>query len=258
MAKLKDLNIVELSAGETIHLKTPVSVTQEGLFTTTLPADALEKLNPYGVPVRKNRLGNPGYFEADTLAALENEIHKFVKECISRELVEDKLVIKYKIATVCAYVRDEDGETVPNGSWVKDHKAFEEKRASWIEGTASRNNRNYIPSFSVFAQVYHKKTYAYRSGLTITVYEEYKPPRFSRSDKAVDWLNSQVEGLKPDVDLKRALEWLPEVDATEENAVLFVSLIKLIWQANELFSRFMNPGALLEFLRNNKLQISLS
>ena len=40
MPKLKDLNILHIQDGERIQFRTPVNVTKEGLFTTTLPNEA--------------------------------------------------------------------------------------------------------------------------------------------------------------------------------------------------------------------------
>lgn len=260
MPKLKDLHILVTNENDKIDFTTPVSVTKDGIFTTTLPNHAYNELGTYGLAMRKNRIGNPGYFEAKTLEALEKELTDFAKECISRELVENILVIKYEINTQCYYIKDEDGETVPNGRWCKNHKAFDEGKAIWKEGNAVPPGRTCTPSFSAFARVYHKKTYQYQSGKKVINYERYDPAYNGRTTNPNDWINGLCnigahketglfgQSLK-DEDLAR----MPEVEATEENGRFFVTIFKMLFKMNELFSEFNQPGAVELFLKNNTL-----
>lgn len=253
MAKLTDINVVEFFDNDNIHFKTPVSVSKEGVFTTTLPESAVNLLKEYGLKMDSNRLGREGYFENKTLAGLENEIHEFVRDCISRTLIEDKLVIKYRIRTKAAYLVDVDGEIIPNGYWVKNHKDFEEQRVVWRDGNANSGMNRFTPSLSVFASVYHKKTYSYKSGKTVTLYEKYDTDSKGRSH--IDWLASQVN-LAPDdkmfgFTIERDIYPLPEIEATPEVADLFVKLVKFIDQANELFQGLNNPENILALLAAN-------
>lgn len=47
MGKLTDLQIYVLFDDQNISFKTPVSVTKEGVFTTTLPKEIVDKLLEY-------------------------------------------------------------------------------------------------------------------------------------------------------------------------------------------------------------------
>lgn len=258
MPKLKDLNIVVLYNDINVHFQTPINVTKEGLFTTTLPKDVIATLSEYGAEFTHNRAGNPGYFCSKELSKLESEIEAFVRDCISREVIEEKLVIKYQIKTRCSYIIDEDGEVVPNGGWVKDRSAFDENRVKWSNGTEYHGMDHYTPSLSVFAKIYKKTTYQYKSGKTLVKYEQYKTENTVRGGN-VDWLCGQIRvcpeggfrpyGMKADDMLNR----LPEVEATEENAGVFVQMIKLIDKANELFSKLANPELFLAFVKENSL-----
>lgn len=68
MGKLTDINIVARNDyGDKMEIITPVSVTKDGLFTTTLPEESVDKLLDYGVSMDKNRAGRTGYFSAKTL-----------------------------------------------------------------------------------------------------------------------------------------------------------------------------------------------
>lgn len=251
MAKLTDIDIREFLEDGPVGFKTPISVTKEGIFTTTLPKEAVELLDSYGVTLEKNRIGNPGYFEAKTLDELRRKLHDILKDAVSRELIEDKIVIKYEIRTTCNYVRDADGEAVPNGLWVKDHKNFDKDKAKWIEGTHKGTSIDKFPqSFSIWAMPYRKQRYAYKSGREYVIYERFRPKEDSRSDSLVDWLAAQVNTspYSSGISARFNPEHYPEVDATEENAQLFVTLIKFVWKANELFSQFIKPENILQYL----------
>ena len=257
MGKLTDLQICVLFDDQNISFKTPVSVTKEGIFTTTLPKDVIATLSEYGAEFAHNRAGNPGYFCSKELSKLESEIEAFVRDCVSREVIEEKLVIKYQIKTRCSYIIDEDGEVVPNGGWVKDRSAFDENRVKWSNGTEYYGMDYYTPSLSVFAKIYKKTTYQYKSGKTLMKYEQYKTENTVRGGN-VDWLCGQIRvcpegGFRPFGMTDNVLNRLPEVDATEENAEVFVQMIKFIDKANELFSKLAKPENLLAFVKQNTL-----
>ena len=262
MPKVTDLPIHVLRDDQCIQFSTPVNVTKEGVFTTTLPSDAVSKISEYGLELCRNRLGNIGYFEAKSLDELKKDIYKICEEALSRELIEDKLVIKYEIITSCTYCKDKDGELVPNGYWLKD-KDPGQLIDNWVHGTANLfGNMPHIPSISVFAQIFHKKTYQYQSGKTLTVLEPYRPKNNLKDKSPIDWIASLCNTAPSRIangyhacsekERKKYLESLPEVDATEHNAQFFVAMHQMIFKMNELFAGFANPSVLMEYLENNK------
>ena len=224
------------------------------MFTTTLPKEAAENLESYGPKLEVNRAGRSGFFSADTLEGLRRLIEKAVDEAISKKLVEDKLVIKYSVTTKCSYVLDTDGEIIPNGYWIKDPiERRKDYGANWREGNANQPTFGNLPTVSVFARVFHKKTYAYRSGKTIQKLEFYRPEVENGRGKAIDWINSLCNISSSDNIFfqKEDFTHAPEVDATEENAAMFVRLFKFIFQANELFKNLNNPEFFLEMVAKN-------
>lgn len=259
MAKLTDLRIVVLQDDEKIAFTTPVNVTKEGLFTTTLPPEARQAIAEYGLDLPKGRTGTPGYFSAKQLDELERTIRATVLDALSRECVEDRLVIKYEIQTAGSYVKDEDGELLPNGYYVKDHKAFEEGRATWQDGTITGFSMHGVtPCLTVWAKVYHKRRYVYKSGKEKTEMTLYEGKDRKSS---LDWLNSTVHDIPAALNAtlmtselkRRALEHLPEIEATEKNAAFFVTMYKLIFKANDLFKQFTDPKTLQAFLETNNI-----
>ena len=254
MAKLTDLHIVKLFDDDRIVFDTPVSVTKDGMFTTTLSKNVAEELESYGPKLEVNRAGRAGFFSADTLEGLRRKIEKAVDEAISKELVEDKLVIKYSVTTKCSYAIDTDGEIIPNGYWQKDPiQRMKDYGTDWRKGNSNDPFRGNLPSVSVFARVFHKKTYAYRSGKTIQQLEIYRPEIKNGRGGSIDWINSLCNISPSDNSFghKEDYTHTPEVDATEENAAMFVKLFKLIFQCNELFKDLNNPEYFLEVVAKN-------
>lgn len=267
MPKLKDLNILHIQGNERIQFHTPVNVTKEGLFTTTLPSEAYNAIGAYGMSLRNNRFGKPGYFEDKTLDGLQKQIDDLVREALSRTLVEDKTVIKYCVKTRAAYVVDDDGEIIPNGYWRKNRTPGEQFESNWREGNdnLSASPSGFTPSLSVYARPFQKKRYVYKSGKEYTEYTPYEPSKWSRGS-SVDWLASQVNIVPNDSfghfdsekERKRVLQNLPEIDATEENAAFFVKMVTFIDKANEMFGQLNDPEYVLALLAANKpLQLNI-
>lgn len=258
MPKLKDLRIFVLTDNERVDFTTPVSVSKDGIFSTTLPKEANEKLSAYGLAMSTNRIGNPGYFSAKTLEELDKDITSFAKECISRKLVDECLVIKYEINTRCNYIKDEDGELNPNGLWTKKLMSFEEGKARWRVGNDNPPQNKCTPSISVWAKVFNKKTYRYHSGKEIVKYEYYEPNTKRQERTSLDWINSLCNTSPSKETIFRTLLdddiiRMPEVDATQQNGQFFITMYQLIFKMNEMFHDFNQPGAVEYFLKNNSL-----
>ena len=256
MGKLTDLQIYVLFDDQNISFKTPVSVTKEGVFTTTLPKDIVDKLLEYDATLASNRVGTLGYFSAKRLEDLRPQIKEVIENAMSRKLIEDKLVIKYEIRTQCVYVVDADGEILPNGGWVKDREKWGEGKAGWREGTINMGNYyTFTPRLSIYANVFKKETYQFKNGRTIVKYSPYKIENTVPGGN-VDWLCGQIR-VKPEcinsMHDENVLKRLPEVDATEENAAVFVQMLKFMFKANEIFKNLAKPENLLAFVKQNTL-----
>lgn len=80
MAALTTLNITEKNANNSLSVTVKVNVTKEGVFTTTLSKEDVDKIHSYGIKLPTNRLGNEGYFNS---IALSEENNKMLKEILS-------------------------------------------------------------------------------------------------------------------------------------------------------------------------------
>ena len=67
MAALTTLNITEKNANNSLSVTVKVNVTKEGVLTTTLSKEDVDKIHSYGIKLPTNRLGNEGYFNSIAL-----------------------------------------------------------------------------------------------------------------------------------------------------------------------------------------------
>lgn len=58
MAALTTLNITEKNANNSLSVTVKVNVTKEGVFTTTLSKEDVDKIHSYGIKLPTNRLDN--------------------------------------------------------------------------------------------------------------------------------------------------------------------------------------------------------
>lgn len=87
MAALTTLNITEKNANNSLSVTVKVNVTKEGVFTTTLSKEDVDKIHSYGIKLPTNRLGNEGYFNSIALSDLESQIREVLKRCLSYKIV---------------------------------------------------------------------------------------------------------------------------------------------------------------------------
>lgn len=82
MAALTTLNITEKNANNSLSVTVKVNVTKEGVFTTNLSKEDVDKIHSYGIKLPTNRLGNEGYFNSIALSDLESQIREVLKRCM--------------------------------------------------------------------------------------------------------------------------------------------------------------------------------
>lgn len=133
MAALTTLNITEKNANNSLSVTVKVNVTKEGVFTTTLSKEDVDKIHSYGIKLPTNRLGNEGYFNSIALSDLESQIREVLKRCLSYKIVEEVPVIKYQLETNCVFSYDKNGNIVPNPS------------KEWTGGDKNTDCKIYIP-----------------------------------------------------------------------------------------------------------------
>lgn len=255
MGKLTDINVVARNEyGDTLGIITPVSVTKEGIFTTTLPEEAVNKLLDYGVTFRANRVGRKGFFSAKTLDELREEIAAVMGEALSRELVQEETVIKYQIKTAGSCYLDDDGEILPNGGWAKNKNYDTTTKGHWAKFTEYSDAMHLQQAkIQVWVGVYDRKRYRFKSGKEIDDLTRRRCETYRKQKERtnLNWLCDQV-CMAAEGTYRGDVSRLQEVPATEENAAIFVKILKFIYMANQLFTELSHQENLLAFIEANR------
>ncbi len=231
-------------------IKYDINVTTKGVFTTTLPGESVDKLVELGVDLKKNnRYGSKlGYFEAPTMAELEDKVQQLCADAVTREMVSEKLVILYDVKTRVNYVKKTDGSVHPNG-YVGGEQG---KDWFWKEGNdtiASYDNKPF--GMSICVKPHIQRVYKYRSGKEKV---ELTPIDRSPEDCA--------DHLKPGPNLlwlNRLCNMgsggyganLQTVDYSEEVAGFFVRFVKMIMEFSDKIKDFLDPDSIEQIARSS-------
>lgn len=237
-----------------LDFKTEVFIDADGLFTTTIPESIAQILKSAGVDLNRNtrRGSRPGFFSHKTFDGLVAQIKEACKEYVSKELIEESVVIRYVIKTTCSYLINEHGEVVPNGNWLNGLYATSTEYM-WRNGTTPSHASSPEPySISLFVQPVIKRRYRYKSGK-----EKMEMERISRSrigEKVIKgvkmgehlfWLSEIVSHCEP------GGQEIEEIEYTEKNAFFFVNFVKTICKLNEKLKDLSNPANLRLLISQN-------
>lgn len=247
MAKLTTLTVSEHNNNVRLSVTTIVNVTKDGLFTTTLPKEGVDKVQSYGIKLPINKKGNEGYFSDSTLSGLEKQIREVLKKCLNYKVVKEVPVIKYQIQTRCMFSKDSEGNIIPNTS--KEWEGSDD--AIWEDGTCKLDALNASPfGFEIYAQPFLKRVIEYGNGKQKVDYHKLNTEKGTYAH----WLNSVVA-----ISYDRN-QPIMEVECNEYTARMFVDMIKSICMISEQIKNFIGPerikamaesGSMLILLKNN-------
>lgn len=246
MATLTTLNVTEKNANNSLSVTVKVNVTKEGLFTTTLSKEDVDKIHYYGIKLPVNKLGNEGYFNSTSLSDLKSQIKEILRKCLSYRIVEEVPVIKYQLETTCTFSYDKNGDIVPNTA--KEWTGGDEN-GEWREGTYLLNALNTGPfGFSIYAKPFLKRVIEYGNGETKVEYDRLNTEKGTYTH----WLNCvtcmSYNRYKP----------VMEVECNECTSKLFVDMIKSICNISERVKSFINPEQIKAIAESNKPLLLLS
>ncbi len=257
MAKLKSERIVvrerddnghELYKNIALDFKIDINVAKDGSFTTTLPEDVVVKLIDAGIGVSTNGRSNgkKGFFEAGTLPDLMKAVRSVAEEFVSKEIVSEKIIIKYIIETVCRYGKKGD-EYAPYSSYYGEGKGYEEK-------TGSMDIYSQQPGtfgFRVWTQCLNEKIYSYKSGQQRVFYDTVSGSHDVDEDK-----RPMLHYLSSIYCQKQAKGEVRQIDYTESTAEFFVNLYKAIFKINDRVKDFTTPEAIQKIIDSKQLLLS--
>lgn len=246
MAALTTLNITEKNTNNSLSVTVKVNVTKEGVFTTTLSKEDVDKIHSYKIKLPVNRLGNEGYFNSTSLSDLENQIRKVLERCLSYKIVEEVPVIKYQLETLCLFAYDKNGDIVPNPSveWTGNYENGE-----WRDGTSRLDALNAEPfGFSIYAKPFLKRVIEYGNGEKKVEYDRLNAEKGTYTH----WLNC-VAGMS-----YNRYKPVMEVECNECTSKLFVDMIKSICKISEQVKSFINPEQIKAIAESNEPILLLS
>lgn len=232
-----------------ISIKFDIYVTLAGEFTTTLPKDIVEQLENAQIQMGTNRMGTKGYLSSNTKDGLIELVSDLAKEYVSRELICEKLVIRYSIETQMSYQLTVDGKVCPNGDMGNG--------TGWRGGTKTTDATNLAPfGLKVYVGVFTKRDWKYKSGVIKTTLEgHWGSNGISKTREEapnLHWIANLTTISAKD-------KWgggtmnVSEMDYTEENAKFFVDLISALCLLNEkILPIIQDKSTLLEFINSQQ------
>lgn len=247
----KTLKIVERSkidSDDVLMFDLKININQEGLFTAYLPEDIVKLFDDAGVdldwnPARRTR---SGFFSSQTMQGLLSDVQERTAEYFSREMIEDKIVIRYDIQTTCSYCLSVDGAIVPNGrpEWVLSDSY------DWLQGTVEQNsNKRHPYGILIYAIPAKRRTYKYKSGKEKTEYEELYTNSMDKDQEGFLYHLASFVSMKPPGGWHSKLK---EIDYTEDAAKFFVNLLTNICRLNERIKDMLDPKSLMKLIESGQ------
>jgi hypothetical protein len=219
-----------------------VSITKDGLFSTTIPQDIVEKLESVGIELGRNQKDNHGYFVSDTLKGLKDKIYEVVNKYSGKKLIEEKIVLLYSIDTTVSYCKGKTGKVYPNGQWQQ----REEKDYNWVEGTIKHDACNSAAyGFSIFVEPKLLKVWEFPNGEQFKDYQSI-PEDMIEEDSTLDWLNS-IAAMNLDSSKEPK-----EIDYSEPVGLFFKSSLLYIINLNERLKEMFTDKVDLKLFNNQK------
>jgi hypothetical protein len=237
----------ELLRIEDFEMRYTINVDKDGVFSTTLPQEKVVLFEAAGVEIYKNRLGNKGYLCANSMDELKKDVKNLVLEYLSRELISEKVVLKFSIQTQCSYAKDREGNFCPNPSkewtgmgYTHNHGTPDEAN-KWFGGTLNMHAANPAPyGLQVYVKPFVRMDYKYKSG---KIKIEYLPlfqggevtKKALKDFYYLRWLNDITA-------MTNSGSKIEEIDYNEQVGFFFVSLLKGIFMLNEKIKIFSDPS----------------
>ena len=219
-----------------------IAVTKEGLFSTTIPKEIVEKMESVGIELGRNQKDNHGYFCSDTLKGLKDSIYEVVNKYSGKQLIEEKIVLLYSIDTTVSYCKGKTGKIYPNGGWQQ----AAEKDYNWIEGTVQHDAcHSAAYGFSIFVEPKLLQVWKFPNGEEFRDYQSIPEDRIEEGS-TLDWLKS-ITAMNLDSGKEPK-----EIDYDEKIGLFFKSSILYIINLNERLKELFTDTVDLKLFNNQK------
>lgn len=187
--------------------------------------------------------------QSDTKDGLIKKVSDLAREYISRELISEKIVIRYSIQTQMSYQLSADGTVFPNGVFGNG--------TGWRKGTRGTNASDKAPyGLNVFVAAFMRKDWRHKSGVIKTTIEQYwgsdNIVQTKEDAPNLHWIANLTTISNKDSHYSKPME-VCEIDYTEQSAKFFVDLISALCLLNErILPVIQNKESLLEFISSNR------
>jgi len=232
---------------ENLSFNYDVNIDKQGNFTTTIPKEVSEKLMSIGVKLRQNNRHNYGYFHGTSLHELEEKVQKTADKYSKKELIDEKIVFKYAVDTVCSYCKGVSGTLYPNGGLEQDAEGYE-NGYHWVNGTKSDSYSKGPYSFEIAFEIKKVKTWAFPNGEQSKEYLRLEESDI-KDDEILYWLNSLC-GLH-----LNSTSTVKEIEYTKEIGIFFKKMILFIFNINENIRSIFGKEFDLEKIDHNKIPL---
>jgi len=213
-----------------------INVNSEGIFNTTIPKEAAEKIESVGIKLDVNRVRNSGYFEAKDIQSLRAKVNAVIEEYRSSKIIEEGIIIRYSIGLSCNYCMDGAGRIMPN---CEDRWGYRSNTdLNWHTGnTGDRYFSRDKFGFQVYARPFYREIKQRRNGEKHTEYRRLTKDEVEEG-LYLDLLNCFKQNDPYQID--RA-EGYKDIPYTEEAAKFFSDMLIGICEINEKVKDFLEP-----------------
>jgi len=241
MVRVKTLNYTS----EALRFSYIVNVNKQGLFTTTIPQDIVAQLKQVGIELNYNRNYTEGFFSSESLDGLIKEVEKVADKYSEKELIEEKIVIQYRIDTNCHYCKGNNGKLYPDGYLERKGNGGDDYH--WVDGTKGDSPMNSNPfGFEVFFKLKKVKVWRFPNGELNNEYC-YLIDEDCKTDNVMEWLNS-VRHMGENNNMPKEIDYSPEL------GMFFKKMTEHIFMINENIRKVFGEELDLKKIDVTKLQ----
>lgn len=227
-----------------------LNVNSDGYFTTTLKEEDVKIIQSYGINLYSNGRSNSrkGFFMNKTKEGLLIEIKEVLEKCMSKTLVEEKIILRYSFCTVASFGFTIDKKIVPNMGWGLDGKL--DNDLYWQSGTLQASaQRPEAIGIQMYIKPFFKRKYKFLDNREKIEYKEFTPFGSNIANENqyyLLWLEN-ICGTKPPEGGK-----IQEIDYTEERAKFFVEMYKSLCKLAYSIKHFVKPEEIIKLIENGK------
>lgn len=223
-----------------------INVNAQGEFTTTLAEKDVKDIEAFGIELGTNgrRGARKGFFANDTKKGLVDDVKAVLLRCLSREMIDEKLVIRYSFFTTASFAFTVDGKIIPNMGWQDDGEP--DQNLGWQNGTKMTHAVQPEPiGVQMYVKPYWRRVFKYLDNREKIEYHEltaFGSNEAKENQYYLKWLENICSTKRP------SYGSMQEVEYTEERAKFFVNMFQSLCKLAHSIAKFEEPEAMLKLI----------